>query len=1563
MPNYADRWRANLELENSGLEPHEAEGLLLVADDLIGDSEKTYGEAIQFMMDTPDVMEHARGVANQIRPSSGILGRAGEEIGLRVRNIPASLLEMGLGIGSESGLEYRTPVDAPPIELAKKRKEVIKGLPALFQPETLPDPKDWQETVGSVSGSFAALVAESILLKKVSPSSAKAMKWATRSVADALKTTAIFAVDEKLKEGHVSSDAVFAGMTFGAVSPFKWHHRAGMAAGAKLAHGIAMDESPGELGFGVGLFGLFALLPHKEANETLASVIRKMSRGESKLASEAVTWSRAFYEKAGRWPTGTQLNKKFPSLKLDDQIAYSIREAGELELTGAGRLGKAFAAKLEQLKQRRPPSDTPAYRNWVKEVDALKSSLQDAPTGTLKGEARGEDLHTFIESLPTVEEVTKQEGLIREGMKKLTGAKPTLKDEQITRLAFDRARQERLYKARWKNPRAYGQWWEEQLATAESRSPSAAKALEEGVGRIAADPTLQRIAARARFDGRDVFIEGLQGGTAEKTSTFILREGLPSRSGVKTFEVMGEGFKPTSVVTEAEFELLVRSANARLSRGAGGKNIILTAKTGVLEAQGLEPFQVSVTKGVEVGPLQKEAAYLTEKGYTPATFFEASEQYYQQTVMRRTDLTPSQLGILLGSRFGPAEAIVAAKGTPDAVRTLGAFSKRIGAASKEVEAALPAQPHSSPIVAAHEFSVARGAATPLKPTLEGFTIPVNTLLSIHRLRPEMRAFFIKGTKGKVSRIVVFGPRDTTTEVLHSVPKAVWEPRAKVPAAPHVTPVGAKVKLQKPPPPSKQGLFVDDPTAKKIRSRIHRYTGNKKWGLKAHYSDQEARIKLDKIVEEIFPDVKHGMRDLSPLELEHLDIQLREFTRALRQGRKHGFSAMTFSESIAERSGEIAAREKAGAPVQKLEKARLKRDKGIQEKGVAARAEIPQEGPVDTIDPESGSSLVDVIQHHFSGLAKWRPVIRVLDGTTLMRDVLKQDAAQEAFTQYFNTRARDLLKPWLKWGKSARAARDRIGGLLEVESKGFNARAGKPLFDLGVVTQEEANAAKGMRELFDLLAVEFGIPSEQKILNYLHHMFDRRFASMKLSADLRASLPKELMASFKKPRIANADDFVWDVARVFDHYLRLGARDKFMNPLLERYGEKWLAKQPVTVQPYIRDYLKDLAGVPTDALKADPLVKCAESFLSLSGMKHVAQKFYPHLDPRAAAEQMTQSLVGSYRTSLYSGGLGWKVSSALKNLTQNLQTIGEVGLIRWAKDGVAMIATEEGQRLIAEAQIYRGYMPLQYKSSQLLNKGLQQLIQKTMFMFEGADRFNRGVAYLAAYRRFIATQGKFDLSTSLKTQRAVIKQHMEVGDLHKAAMAYGRDVVWRTQYLYSKVNTPRAFRSPTGQVYGTFLTWPINYGHLLNDWIVSGFSGGDGFRKLARYTLSAGLVSYAGNKYMDTDISSWFGGGAFPTGFPPGPTAMIDLTLLAHGLFMINQAKLAGGDTRRWERQIDTRLWKYWDKKKHRPGPNFWVFVPTGLFWKQVIRATEATERGDPDEAIRELLGLRSKKKR
>jgi hypothetical protein len=172
---------------------------------------------------------------------------------------------------------------------------------------------------------------------------------------------------------------------------------------------------------------------------------------------------------------------------------------------------------------------------------------------------------------------------------------------------------------------------------------------------------------------------------------------------------------------------------------------------------------------------------------------------------------------------------------------------------------------------------------------------------------------------------------------------------------------------------------------------------------------------------------------------------------------------------------------------------------------------------------------------------------------------------------------------------------------------------------------------------------------------------------------------------------------------------------------------------------------------------------------------------------------------------YVGALGFSPGAALKNLTQNVPTIAEIGGKNWLWAARALMRQRTGDglpefhKLVEELGIYESSFTktMMHDLEVVLKDPLWQYAEKfnelAFSMFSGSEWLLRGIAGMGAYR---------------KMHKKLTNDGVENAEAHKRALSFGREMVRRTQFDYRRMLGPQAFSSETMKNIGQFARFQL-----------------------------------------------------------------------------------------------------------------------------------------------------------
>ena len=251
------------------------------------------------------------------------------------------------------------------------------------------------------------------------------------------------------------------------------------------------------------------------------------------------------------------------------------------------------------------------------------------------------------------------------------------------------------------------------------------------------------------------------------------------------------------------------------------------------------------------------------------------------------------------------------------------------------------------------------------------------------------------------------------------------------------------------------------------------------------------------------------------------------------------------------------------------------------------------------------------------------------------------------------------------------------------------------------------------------------------------------------------------------------------------------------------------------------------------------------------------------------EQRVVNLAYTINNMTYLGGLGFKPFSAVRNLFQPLLTVptdlGGLKDLGKLVEGYKWALNPRNRAFIRDIGAIAEYAPEVHLRPKILSQGkvifgkelptMESARDFGMWMFKSSDRFNRYVTGGAAtlkWERMMAKIGRdflpqdverFSKLMKLDRRHNWVKNNIEDllmrGKIDDAKALFVKDVIEDTQYLYGSADAPVLIRKHggLGRTAFIFQSWWMNYGALLEKWLVTGQSPG---AKLER--LFTGMVS-------------------------------------------------------------------------------------------------------------------------
>ena len=346
-------------------------------------------------------------------------------------------------------------------------------------------------------------------------------------------------------------------------------------------------------------------------------------------------------------------------------------------------------------------------------------------------------------------------------------------------------------------------------------------------------------------------------------------------------------------------------------------------------------------------------------------------------------------------------------------------------------------------------------------------------------------------------------------------------------------------------------------------------------------------------------------------------------------------------------------------------------------------------------------------------------------------------------------------------------------------------------ELSEKTQKIANEIKSYLKEW---ANKLKLPEEHRISNYITHIFDEELIQKEFPDELARIIQDKVAGSVYDPftlKRLGVKGYVEDTWQALDAYVKRGVRKYNLDPALEKI-KKASKNLEVSQFNYVKSFIDRVNMRPTEI---DILI---DNFIKSSPIGY-------KLGQRPVAK-----LSKAGRQMIFRGGLGLNISSALRNLSQGANTFAKLGT-RWTTSGyIDMVKHWNGKELEDVGVLADNFIEDRVLSSS--KKFLEKLDKGLFYLFDRAEKINRGAAYYGAKNKALAA-----------------------GKTLSEAIESGKKMVRDTQFVFGKIDTPVALQSDLVKVVTQFQTFTIKQIEFLTE--------------MAKNKEFAGLIRYIGSTLL------------------------------------------------------------------------------------------------------------------
>lgn len=449
----------------------------------------------------------------------------------------------------------------------------------------------------------------------------------------------------------------------------------------------------------------------------------------------------------------------------------------------------------------------------------------------------------------------------------------------------------------------------------------------------------------------------------------------------------------------------------------------------------------------------------------------------------------------------------------------------------------------------------------------------------------------------------------------------------------------------------------------------------------------------------------------------------------------------------------------------------------------------------------------------------------------------------------------------------------------VNKRIFKALDGQPI----ELTKPEQFIANDVRAWYEDWANKLALPQERRITEYVPHVFERgqikKEFDYELAHQIFGNLPKGVYNPFEQARMGKLG-YVEDFIRVSDAYLKRGAREFHMTPVLRRIND-YVDNNKDLISTRTYEYIQ---GVLSDVnMRPAGIDELIDTTIKKSPIGY------------RLGQRPTNYLSSKVSKAIYRGALWFNPKSAIQNLAQqsnNYAVLGEKHFMLGWYDFLENNTRNGAKELFDEGVLENRF--LKDNSLKLNKTRLEKIDPYAYKLFDTAERINRGVAYYGAKRK-------------------ALDQGMPMDK----AKEYAREVVRKTNFEFSPVDTPAILKGDTAKMLGQFSSYPLKQGEFLAE-----LAKDKNLLGLIRYTAS----TYAFYKLIGEALG--MGGSLAEKAIPQlGFSPAVDMASNIKGLV---ENAMSGS-----ENEYETA------KQKKNLTSSAWLLAPAGVQTKRTLQGAMA----------------------
>jgi hypothetical protein len=476
----------------------------------------------------------------------------------------------------------------------------------------------------------------------------------------------------------------------------------------------------------------------------------------------------------------------------------------------------------------------------------------------------------------------------------------------------------------------------------------------------------------------------------------------------------------------------------------------------------------------------------------------------------------------------------------------------------------------------------------------------------------------------------------------------------------------------------------------------------------------------------------------------------------------------------------------------------------------------------------------------------------------------------------------------------------------------------------MLTEKQAKWDDWLTKQFEGLHSFFGVERTIPFHQYLPYFRDSedldRIDKGMISELYPDYMPKNLTAFFEKRRQSRElkrDKAREDSLSLYEDYVAAGMKKKYMLPAIRRARRHIIQNPniPAGLKSHYQDWFTWMLGYRSLG---------EDSFISL-------------FENRGLNGEEAQRVARLMLDLTYSGGLGARPMSAVRNAFQDINTACELGY-SWTAAGWRDFLMKGGRKHAREMGILLDYAPELYSElGEYTN--MMKLRDSLLFMFRLADEKNRSIAYYSAENKFnyyFKKHGNTDkffqksgINFTDKPKRNQIRNLVNQGKINEARHEFGKEIVAKTQYLYNKESSPLINKTTGGKLLFQFKSWPENYGELIADW-----GRNKNYMAFVRAALAFMALGVAGERLGQRWLTKTIPIGSLPIDQWRLERSLVPATIgpIVDLLFLFSAPAMVGLVT-----QDPEQIQKTFERRLKALGKDILLYIPGGLAMKDFFK--------------------------